>query len=149
MRKRSFAFSRKKKRKEKIFFLWEHAAGNIHFALIAYEQKLRFMIPKQKNIKNPLTKLHKTLHFDIFLQTSMKNIIGDHIDLSQIPLHLRKTFHIDDFLIKKEVQITDNGEELVTIDAQNPHIKIAPFWEDAPGNIQVSDQELQYMIDLE
>jgi len=79
----------------------------------------------------------------------MKNIIADHIDLSRIPLDLRKTFHIDDFLIKKEVQITDNGEKLITINAKNPDIKIAPFWEDTPGNLQVADQELQYMIDLE
>jgi len=79
----------------------------------------------------------------------MKNIIGDHIDLSHIPLHLRKTFHIDDFLIKKEVRIIDNGETLITIGKNHPHIKIAPFWEDAPGSMHVDDQELQYMIDLE
>jgi len=97
-----------------------------------------------------LTNQPKKLHFLIYiLFVRMKNLIADHIDMSRVPLSVRKTFHIDDFLIKNEVVLADNGEKLVTIDAQNPHVRIAPFWEDAPGMLRVDDRELQDIIDLE
>ncbi len=76
----------------------------------------------------------------------MKNYINYHIDLSNVPLDVKKTFYLDDFLVKDNIQVKDNWEDFVELNWSD--IKIAPFWEDKEST-QVQDEEIQSMLDLE
>lgn len=77
----------------------------------------------------------------------MKNYINYHIDLSKIPLDIRKTFYINDDLIKNKIKVKDNWEKLIKLE-KNSLIKIEPFWEDK-NDFEIKDKELKYIIDLE
>jgi len=77
----------------------------------------------------------------------MKNYIAYDIDLSKIPINIRKTFIIDDFLIKEKILVKENNEELVNIKT-NKDIRVKAFWEDKI-NYNIEDKELRYLINLE
>jgi len=79
----------------------------------------------------------------------MKNYINYNIDLSLVPLDIKKTFYIDDNLIKNNVLLKDNNEDLITITYYDNNIKIAPFWEDKEDLSNIDDLELKYLLKLE
>ncbi len=79
----------------------------------------------------------------------MKNYISAHIELSQVPLSIKKTFYLDDILVKDVIEVKDIQEKLVSISPQDENIKIAPFWKDSQNFSDIEDQELQQIIDLE
>lgn len=78
----------------------------------------------------------------------MKNYINFHIDLTHVPVEVKKTFTFDDDLILDQIEVYDNNEPLVEIGPNDPNICIAPFWKDR-DNFDIHDEELCQLLELE